>query len=310
MMKWTGEKLEQTFAGRFVQASRFHPPPPPTMQTISSIPEMQTRVGSLRAAGKRVALVPTMGALHDGHLSLIRLAAGRADAVMVSIFVNPTQFGPNEDFTRYPRELDADLQKCEAAGAHVVFTPGAEDIYPKGFSTFITEEAVARPLEGVSRPAHFRGVTTVVAKLFNIVRPDLAVFGQKDAQQVAVIRKMTADLHLGVEIVVGPTLRDADGMALSSRNRYLTPAQRADALSLGRALRRAKEMVAAGERRVDRLVAEATHLLAQHRRVRVIYAAIVDRDTMEPVREATPGKTLMALAAWVDEVRLIDNEPL
>ncbi len=280
------------------------------MQTISSIPEMQTRVGSLRAAGKRVALVPTMGALHDGHLSLIRLAAGRADAVMVSIFVNPTQFGPNEDFTRYPRELDADLQKCEAAGAHVVFTPGAEDIYPKGFSTFITEEAVARPLEGVSRPAHFRGVTTVVAKLFNIVRPDLAVFGQKDAQQVAVIRKMTADLHLGVEIVVGPTLRDADGMALSSRNRYLTPAQRADALSLGRALRRAKEMVAAGERRVDRLVAEATHLLAQHRRVRVIYAAIVDRDTMEPVREATPGKTLMALAAWVDEVRLIDNEPL
>jgi pantoate--beta-alanine ligase len=280
------------------------------MLTIATIPEMQTRVGSLRAQGRRVALVPTMGALHEGHLGLIKLAAGRAEAVVVSIFVNPAQFGPNEDFARYPRELDADLQKCEAAGAHAVFTPAAEDIYPKGFSTFITEEAVAKPLEGVSRPVHFRGVTTVVAKLFNIVRPDLAVFGQKDAQQVAVIKKMTADLLLGVEIVVAPTLRDADGLALSSRNRYLTAAQRADALSLSAALRRAKEMVAAGERRVDRLVAEATHLLAQHRRVRVIYAAVVDRDTMEPVREAVPGRSLLALAAWVDEVRLIDNEIL
>ena len=280
------------------------------MLTIATIPEMQTRVGSLRAQGKRVALVPTMGALHDGHLGLIKLAAGRADIVVVSIFVNPTQFGPNEDFSRYPREPDADLQKCEAAGAYVVFTPDVADIYPKGFSTFITEEAVAKPLEGVTRPVHFRGVTTVVAKLFNIVRPDLAVFGQKDAQQVAVIKKMTADLHLGVEIVVAPTLRDADGLALSSRNRYLTAAQRADALSLSAALRRAKEMVAAGEYRVDRLVAEATHLLAQHRRVRVIYAAVVDRDTMEAVREVRPGQTLLAIAAWVDEVRLIDNEIL
>jgi pantoate--beta-alanine ligase len=280
------------------------------MLTIATIPEMQTRVGNLRAQGQRIALVPTMGALHDGHLSLIRLAASRADAVVVSIFVNPTQFGPNEDFSRYPRELEADLQKCEAAGAHVAFTPGVEVIYPKGFSTFITEEAVAKPLEGVSRPVHFRGVTTVVAKLFNIVRPDLAVFGQKDAQQVAVIKKMTADLLLGVEIVVAPTLRDPDGLAMSSRNRYLTPAQRTDALSISAALRRAKEMVAAGERRVDRLVAEATHILSQHRRIRVIYAAIVDRDTMEPAREAVPGRSLMTLAAWVDEVRLIDNEVL
>lgn len=280
------------------------------MLTIATIPEMQTRVGNLRAQGQRIALVPTMGALHDGHLSLIKLAASRADAVVVSIFVNPTQFGPNEDFSRYPRELEADLQNCEAAGAHVAFTPGVEVIYPKGFSTFITEEAVAKPLEGVSRPVHFRGVTTVVAKLFNIVRPDVAVFGQKDAQQVAVIKKMTSDLLLGVEIVVAPTLRDPDGLAMSSRNRYLTPAQRADALSISRALRRAKEMVAAGERRVDRLVAEATHILSQHRRIRVIYAAVVDRDTMEPAREAVPGRSLMALAAWVDEVRLIDNEVL
>lgn len=280
------------------------------MQIITIISEMQTLVNALRAEGKRVALVPTMGALHEGHVSLIQLAAGRADAVVVSIFVNPAQFGPNEDFARYPRELEADLQKCESAGAQVVFAPAAEQIYPKGFSTYINEENVAKPLEGVSRPVHFRGVTTVVAKLFNIVRPDLAVFGQKDAQQVAVIKKMTTDLCLGVEIVVAPTLRDPDGMAMSSRNRYLTPAQRTDALSISRALRRAKEMVAAGERRTDRLVAEATHILSQHRRIRVIYAAVVDRDTMEPMREAVPGKTLMALAAWVDEVRLIDNEIL
>ncbi len=280
------------------------------MQTLSSVSAMQSFAAGLRAQGKRIALVPTMGALHEGHLSLIRLAASRAEAVIVSIFVNPTQFGPSEDFSRYPRELEADLAKCAAAGALAVFTPAVEEIYPKGYSTFITEEAVARPLEGVSRPVHFRGVTTVVAKLFNLIRPDLAVFGQKDAQQVAVIRKMVADLHLGVEIVAAPTLRDPDGLALSSRNRYLTLTQRADALALSRALRRAQEMVAHGERRVDRLVAEATHLLAQHRRVRVIYAAIVDRDTMETVREVRPGQTILALAAWVDEVRLIDNEIL
>jgi pantoate--beta-alanine ligase len=280
------------------------------MQTITSITEMQTRAENLRGEGRRVALVPTMGALHDGHLSLIRLAAGRGDTVVVSIFVNPAQFGPNEDFAHYPRELDADLKKCEATGVSVVFAPSAEEMYPKGYSTYLTEEAVARPLEGVSRPAHFRGVITVVAKLFNIIRPAVAVFGQKDAQQVAVIRKMARDLHLPVEIVTAPTLRDADGLAMSSRNRHLTVAQRQDALSLSQALRRAQAMVAQGEHRTDRLVAEATHILSQHRRVRVIYAALVDRETMEAAREVRPGRTLLALAAWVDEVRLIDNEIL
>ena len=192
------------------------------MQTIPTLSEMQTQAQALRTQGRRIALVPTMGALHDGHLSLVRLAATRADVVVVSLFVNPTQFGPSEDFSRYPRELESDLAKCAAAGAHIMFTPGVEEIYPKGYSTYITEETVAKPLEGVSRPAHFRGVTTIVAKLFNLVRPHLAVFGQKDAQQVAVLKKMTADLHLGVELVIGPTLRDADGLAMSSRNRYLT----------------------------------------------------------------------------------------
>ncbi len=280
------------------------------MQTITSVTEMQTRAENLRGEGRRVALVPTMGALHDGHLSLIRLAAERGDTVVVSIFVNPAQFGPNEDFAHYPRELDADLKKCEAAGVSVVFAPSSEEMYPKGYSTYLAEEAVARPLEGVSRPAHFRGVITVVAKLFNIIRPAVAVFGQKDAQQVAVIKKMARDLHLPVEIVTAPTLRDADGLALSSRNRHLTPAQRQDALSLSQALRRAQAMVAQGEHRTDRLVAEATHILSQHRRVRVIYAALVDRETMEAVREVRAGRTLLVLAAWVDEVRLIDNEIL
>jgi pantoate--beta-alanine ligase len=191
-----------------------------------------------------------------------------------------------------------------------VFAPAAEELYPKGYSTFITEEYIAKPLEGQSRPTHFRGVTTIVAKLFNIVRPDLAVFGQKDAQQVAVIKKMVNDLHFTVDVVTAPTLRDADGLAMSSRNRFLTATQRQEALAISEALRKVKGMVAAGEHRSDRLIAEATHLLGEHRRVRVIYAAIVDRCTMDPVREVFPGKALIALAAWVDEVRLIDNELL
>jgi len=281
------------------------------MQTITSVFEMQTLAEDLRSKGQIIGLVPTMGALHEGHVSLVKLAAEQADTVVVSIFVNPTQFGPSEDFSKYPRTLEDDIAACEAAGADIVFAPSAEEIYPKGYSTYVVEEFIARPLEGVSRPTHFRGVTTVVAKLFNIVRPELAVFGQKDAQQVAVIRKMVADLHFTVDIVVAPTLREADGLAISSRNRYLSATQRGEALVLSRALRKAAEMVAAGERRVDRLIAEATHLIGQHRRVRIIYVAIVDRTTMEAVKgELTPGKAVMAIAAWVDEVRLIDNELL
>ncbi len=281
------------------------------MQTITSVFEMQTLAEDLRSKGQIIGLVPTMGALHDGHVSLIKLAAEQADTVVVSIFVNPTQFGPSEDFSKYPRSLEEDVAACEAAGADIVFAPTVEEIYPKGYSTFILEEHIAKPLEGVSRPSHFRGVTTVVAKLFNIVRPDLAVFGQKDAQQVAVIKKMVADLHFTVDVVVAPTLREPDGLAISSRNRYLSATQRIEALVLHRALRKALEMVAAGERRVDRLIAEATHLIGQHRRVRMIYVSIVDRTTMEAVKgEITPGKAVMTIAAWVDEVRLIDNEVL
>lgn len=272
---------------------------------------MQSLAESLRTKGQSIALVPTMGALHEGHLSLVKLADERADVVVLSIFVNPTQFGPSEDFSKYPRPLEADLAAAEAAGIDYVFAPAPEDVYPKGYSTFVLEEHIAKPLEGTSRPTHFRGVTTIVAKLFNIVRPHFAIFGQKDAQQVAVITKMVIDLNFSVEIVVAPTLREVDGLALSSRNRYLTNTQRVEALVISRALRKATDMVAAGERRVDRLIAEATHLIGQHRRVRMIYVSIVDRVTMEAVKgEITPGKGIMAIAAWVDEVRLIDNQIL
>lgn len=281
------------------------------MQIIKLVSEMQSLAGQLRIQGQRIALVPTMGALHEGHLSLVKIAADIADVVVVSIFVNPAQFGPSEDYTKYPRPLEADLAACEAAGVDYVFAPEVLEMYPKGYSTFVLEEHIAKPLEGASRPSHFRGVTTVVAKLFNAVRPHCAVFGQKDAQQVAVINKMAIDLNFDVEIVVAPTLREADGLAMSSRNRYLTNTQRVEALVISRALRKAADMVAAGERRVDRLIAEATHLIAEHRRVRVIYVAVVDRITMEAVKgEITPGKDVMTIAVWVDEVRLIDNQIL
>ena len=271
---------------------------------------MQAVSEKWRAKGRRIGFVPTMGALHAGHLSLVKLARAQADAVVVSIFVNPAQFGPNEDFARYPRALERDLDLCTEAGVDAVFAPPVDEIYPKGYSTYVTEEAVSKPLEGVSRPAHFRGVATVVAKLFNLVRPHVAVFGQKDAQQVAVLKKVVADLHIPVELAVAPTVREPDGLAMSSRNRYLTASQRDDALVIPQSLRRAQDMVASGEHRSDRLIAEATHLLSQRRRVRVIYVALVDKDTFEPLREVAAGRTLLAVAAWVDEVRLIDNVEL
>ena len=277
------------------------------MQTIQSVNEMQSFAIGVRSSGRLIGLVPTMGCLHEGHLSLIDIAKEKADKVIVSIFVNPTQFGPSEDFEKYPRVLEDDIEKCRERGADVVFNPSVDEMYPQGFSTFVEEERISQGLCGVSRPHHFRGVTTVCLKLFNITRPDLAVFGQKDAQQSAVIKKMVADLNIPVEIAVGTTHRDPDGLATSSRNAYLTDNQRQEALSISKSLRIAKEMVESGTKSVDRIVAEVTHHLSLSRRIRVIYVNVVDRETMELAREIIPGKQLLCVAAWADQTRLIDN---
>ena len=277
------------------------------MQTIQSVNEMQSHAIGLRSSGRLIGLVPTMGSLHEGHLSLIDIAKEKSDKVIVSIFVNPTQFGPSEDYEKYPRVLEEDIEKCRERGADIVFNPSVDEMYPPGFSTFVTEEQISSGLCGVSRPHHFRGVTTVCLKLFNITRPDLVVLGQKDAQQCAVIRKMVTDLNISAEIVIGPTHRDADGMATSSRNAYLTDSQRQEALCISQSLRTAKNMVDSGTKSVDRIVAEVIHHLSLSRRIRVIYAQVVDRDTMEPAREIIQGQQLLCVAAWADQIRLIDN---
>lgn len=277
------------------------------MQKHDKIGAVRETVRALKQGGKRIALVPTMGALHAGHASLIRLAREKADAVVVSLFVNPLQFGPSEDLARYPRSPAADALLCEKENVDVLFMPAAEEMYPRGFSTHLQEDAVSRPLCGIARPALFRGVLTGWLKLCNIVQPDVLVMGEKDAQQVAVLRKVAADLLLPIEIVTGPVVRDADGLAISARNNYLTPTQREEALAVFGALRKAREMVDAGVKSTDRLVAEVTHMIAAKRRLRVIYISVVDRNTMEQLREISPGQCLLAISYWVDEVRLTDN---
>ena len=277
------------------------------MQKIESVQEMRSLAAEFKRAGKAIALVTTSGALHAGHAALIALAESRADVVVVALFANPLAFGPSENFARYPRSPDADAKLCEELRVDVVFQPSAEEMFPRGYSSYVAEEAVSKPLCGVSRPTHFRGVTTGIAKLLNIVRPEFLVMGQRDAQQVAVVRKMIADLCFGAEVIVAPTVREADGLAVTVRNRDLTARQRQEALSISAALERAKEMVAQGVRSPDRVIAEVTHLLGERRMVRVIYVSIVDPNTMEPMREVIPGRTLLAIAAWVEEVRVIDN---
>lgn len=277
------------------------------MKKIDSIAAMQAETAQLRAAGKRVALLPTLGALHAGHASLIRLARAAGYEVVLSVFVNPLQFGANEDFAKYPRPGAADAAFAEREGAAVLFAPVTEEMFPKSFSITVTEDRVAKPLCGISRPNYFRGVLTCWLKLLHVVQPHALVMGEKDAQQIAVVRKALADLALPVELLTGPTVRDPDGLAVSARNAYLTPVQRDEALAVHRALTRAKEMVDGGVRSADRVVAEATHIMAAKRRLRVIYIGVVHRDTMEAQREVVPGQSLMAVAFWVDEVRLTDN---
>ena len=277
------------------------------MQIIKSVEEMQTTAMQLRFGGNLISLVPTMGCLHQGHISLIQSAREKADKLIVSIFVNPMQFGPNEDFSIYPKSLESDLEKCQANGVDFVFTPSVESMYPKGFSSFVGESFVSSGLCGISRPTHFRGVATVCLKLFNLVRPDYSFFGRKDAQQCAVIKKMVHDLNIPTEVFIVDTVRDSDGLAMSSRNRYLSKLQREDALSISKALFKAKELVQDGVLNVDRVVAEIIHMLSMKRRIRVIYVQVVNNETMEIARKIESGKSMVCLAVWVDSVRLIDN---
>ena len=280
------------------------------MQKIETVSAMREAAAALRAGGRKIAFLPTLGALHAGHANLIRLAREEGSAVVVSAFVNPLQFGPSEDLAKYPRTAAGDLLLAEKEGVDVLFAPTTEEMFPKGFSSLVLEEAVSKPLCGVARPVLFRGTLTCWLKLFNIVQPDVLVMGEKDMQLVAVVKKVAADLLLPFKILTGPVVRDADGMTVSARNNYLTPSQREEALAVVRALRKAKEMVESGVRSSDRLVAEATHIIAAKRRLRVIYISVVDPRTMEPIREIVPGECLMAISYWVDEVRLTDNMPL
>jgi pantoate--beta-alanine ligase len=260
----------------------------------------------LKQNGKRLGFVPTMGALHAGHLSLVQAARAQCGAVAASVFVNPTQFGPNEDLSKYPRDLDRDRELLEKEKVDVVFTPSAEEMYPPGAVTWVTVEGLSERLEGKSRPGHFRGVATIVSKLFHIVEPDRAYFGQKDAQQAVIIRKMVRDLDLGVEVIVCPTVRETDGLALSSRNAYLNPEERKQALVLYRALCRVQSLTDQGERDAAKLRETALQVFAEEKRVQLDYFEIVDKGSLEPVRNVSPG-ALVVVAARVGKTRLIDN---
>jgi pantoate--beta-alanine ligase len=267
---------------------------------------MRAASRGVRRDGRPLALVPTMGALHEGHLSLVRAARAARGAVAVSIFVNPTQFGPSEDLAKYPRSFERDCEMLEREGVEFVFAPSVEEMYPAGAVTWVTVEELRGKLDGGSRPGHFRGVATVVSKLFHIVEPDKAFFGQKDAAQVAIIRRMVRDLNLPVEIVVCPIVREADGLAMSSRNAYLSAEERKRALVLHRSLERVKQLVHAGDRDAARLVAAGREEFAQEKAVRLDYFEVVDPDTLDPVADISSGG-LVAVAAYVGGTRLIDN---
>jgi len=278
------------------------------MEILRTVAELRRWSRSARCAiGNTIGLVPTMGALHAGHASLIRAARSACTHVAVSLFVNPTQFAPKEDFGRYPRSFEADCALAASEGADVLFAPPIEEIYPNGpNSTFVEVPGLSDRLDGASRPGHFRGVATVVTKLLLAAEPDLAFFGQKDAAQVAILRRLVTDLRFATEIVVCPIVRDADGLALSSRNAYLTPSERAQALSLCRAVRHVESLVAHGELRADVLIGAARQVFAAEPAVHIDYIAFVDWAALEPVAVAAPG-TLFGVAAWVGSTRLIDN---
>lgn len=273
------------------------------MKVVSTINEIHA---ARRSFSSTVGLVPTMGYLHDGHLSLIRRARDECDHVVVSIFVNPTQFGPNEDLSKYPRDLDRDLRLIEPLGTDLVWMPTSEIMYPQGYQTWVEVEAMTRLLEGVHRPGHFKGVTTIVAKLFNGVQPHKAYFGQKDAQQAAVIRQMTRDLNFPIEIVVCPIVREPDGLAMSSRNVYLEPEQRKAATVLYSALSAAKDAYESGERDAEKLRQVMKDILASETLAQMQYVSCADYETLEEL-DVVKGKTLLSMAVFFGKTRLIDN---
>lgn len=279
------------------------------MDVIGSIHEMQSLSDSLRQQGKRIAFVPTMGFLHDGHLSLMREAKKHADILVTSIFVNPAQFGPNEDLDAYPRAMESDLAKSRDAGVDVVFTPTSDQIYPKGYETYVQLETLPNHLCGLSRPVFFKGITTVVTKLFHIVKPHVAVFGEKDFQQLAIIRRMVKDLNMDIEIIGGTLIREADGLAMSSRNAYLSEGERIEALRLSQSLSKAREMIAAGETQAKAIKAMTETHLSGCPDMTIDYISLCDPETLDEVETVT-SPTLMALAVMLGKTRLIDNTVL
>lgn len=270
---------------------------------------MQTWSEKKRAQGKTVAFVPTMGFLHEGHLSLLQLGRKEGDCLILSIFVNPSQFGPGEDLDSYPRDLEADLSKARDAGVDAVFVPQDSTLYQENYQTYVQLERLPNHLCGLSRPVFFRGVATVVTQLFNITRPHVAIFGEKDFQQLAVIRQLVADLKFGIRIIGAPIIREADGLAMSSRNAYLKPEQRAAALTLSKTLATAKELVAQGETKVSVIQAKAHEIFAQYPEIEIDYIELCDPVTIDSV-ETVESKTLMALAVNLQGIRLIDNTVL
>ncbi len=281
------------------------------MEVIRTVREMQAHADARRRERRRLALVPTMGALHAGHLALVRTARAHADHVTVSIFVNPTQFGPNEDYARYPRQLEQDVAALEALGVDVVFAPTVEEMYPDGPEanlTWVYVEKLDAHLCGRYRTGHFRGVTTVVAKLFNICRPHVAVFGLKDAQQFQIIQRMVRDLHYDIELIGVPTVREPDGLALSSRNTYLSPEERKQAVVLSQAVEVARRAIEAGEQRPEAIVEAMRQILARAPLARVQYAEVVDAETLQPVARIRSGQRVLAgVAVFFGDTRLIDS---
>ena len=276
------------------------------MQIIRDLSTLRKEIKTARQANKTIGLVPTMGFLHEGHLSLIRQASQENDLVILSIFVNPIQFGMGEDFEEYPRDLEGDASLAEQSGCHIIYAPTIKEMYPKGYATYVDVEHLTEGLCGASRPGHFRGVTTVVAKLFNIVTPDHAYFGQKDAQQVLVIQRMAKDLNMDLNVVIMPTIREADGLAMSSRNTYLTPQQRNAATILSRSLREAEAKIRNGERDTNVIIQFMNQTIAKEPLANIDYIDIVDTEEIKPT-VIINGRTLIALAVRFGKTRLIDN---